>query len=137
MRALRVAQPRLDEISDVGGGVRQTEESDLRVTKFVRHAACVDSALAKSVLGANGGDVESVPVVGSVDSERRERVKGELRRFVQLVQYICFGLNHNPSPSLTHSTTVALQCSNAVPDIHQAPRYIRRYMHAHYRIVIV
>ena len=54
-----------------------------RVTKFVRHAACVDSALAKSVLGANGGDVESVPVVGSVDSDRLARVKGELRRLVQ------------------------------------------------------
>ena len=58
-------------------------ERPKRLTKFVRHLSCVDSALAKSVLGASGGNVESVPVVGSVDSDRLERVKGELRRLVQ------------------------------------------------------
>ena len=58
-------------------------ERPRRVTKFVRHVSCVDSALAKSVLSASGGDVERVPVVGSVDSSEVERVKTELGMLVR------------------------------------------------------
>ena len=54
-----------------------------RVTKFVRHVSCVDSALAKSVLSASGGSVERVPVLGLVDSIEIERVKAELGRLVR------------------------------------------------------
>ena len=58
-------------------------ERPRRVTKFVRHASCVDPALAKSVLRSSGGSVERVPVVGPVDSIEVERIKAELSRLVQ------------------------------------------------------
>ena len=58
-------------------------ERPRRVTKFVRHASCVDPALAKSVLRASGGSVERMPVVGPVDSIEVERIKAELSRLVQ------------------------------------------------------
>ena len=37
-----------------------------RVTKFVRHAECVDAAFARIMLRSHG-KVENVPVVGAVD----------------------------------------------------------------------
>ena len=49
-------------------------ERPRRVTKFVRHASCVDPALAKSVLRSSGGSVERVPIVGPVDAIEVERI---------------------------------------------------------------
>ena len=51
--------------------------------QFVRHVSCVDWTLAKSVLSGSGGDVDRVPVLGSVDSSEVERVKTELGRLVR------------------------------------------------------
>ena len=55
-------------------------ERPRRVTRFVRHAACVDAAFAALVLKANGGDADRVPVLGPVGKEDVEAVRAILRR---------------------------------------------------------
>ena len=49
-----------------------------RVTKFVRHAECVDAAFARIVLRSHG-KVENVPVVGAVDMVTMDVVREKLR----------------------------------------------------------
>jgi hypothetical protein len=50
-----------------------------RVTKFVRHASCIDAAFARLVLNAYG-TVEGVPVVGTVGMETVDDVRATLLR---------------------------------------------------------
>ena len=54
-------------------------ERPRRVTKFVRHAECVDAAFARVVLLAHGS-AEDVPVVGAVDMEMVDGVRANLQR---------------------------------------------------------
>ena len=49
-------------------------ERPRRVTKFVRHAACVDTVFARLVLSAHGR-AEDVPVVGELLSDEVARVR--------------------------------------------------------------
>ena len=58
-------------------------ERPRRVTKFVRHATCVDADLARRVLHAHG-TVESVPVVGIVSDKMVGGVRATLQRLTDV-----------------------------------------------------
>ena len=58
-------------------------ERPRRVTKFVRHADCVDAAFARVMLLAHGS-AEDVPVVGAVDMETVDGVCANLQRLANV-----------------------------------------------------
>lgn len=55
------------------------------MTKFVRHAECVDAAFARIVLRSHG-KVENVPVVGAVDMVTMDVVREKLPESRQCVK---------------------------------------------------